>query len=327
MSKDQRVVLAVPNFSEGRNMKAIHEVVDAVSQIPSVKVVAVEPEANFNRTVLTFIAAPERVNEAMLAMAGKVYEHVDMTVQKGDHPRIGALDTAPIFPLQNVSIEEVKELAEALGQALHSTYGTPVYYSGLLARTEYKKSNTNIRKGQYEGLKALLEDENHPDREMRKPDLSKDGRLDPAMGGCTVSADYEGLTAYNVFLDTEDVKLANDIAKVVKSPETGWTSIKGIGFKDEGHVGTAVSMNVFDCANTPLAMLRNFVHGEAEKRGTRVIGTQIVGPVKLQYLIDSAKAYGFDFDGSYDKLIDCLEANMGLEGFKVTSIIEYHIQA
>lgn len=325
MSNDQRFVLAVPNFSEGRNMKAIHEVVEAVSQIPSVKIVAVEPEANFNRTVLTFIAAPERVNEAMIAMAGKVYEHVDMTVQKGDHPRIGALDTAPIFPLQNVSIEEVKDLAEALGEALHRTYGTPVYYSGLLARTAYKKSNTNIRKGQYEGLKALLEDENHPDRELRMPDLSKDGKLDPVMGGCTVSADYEGLTAYNVFLDTEDVKLANDIAKVVKSPETGWDSIKGIGFKDEGHIGTAVSMNVFDCANTPLAMLRNFVHGEAEKRGTRVIGTQIVGPVKLQYLIDSAAAYGYAFDGDYEGLIAHLEQHMGLEGFKVTSIIEYHI--
>lgn len=326
MSNDQRFVLAVPNFSEGRDMNAIHEVVDAVKQIPSVKIVAVEPEANFNRTVLTFIAAPERVNEAMLAMAGKVYEHVDMNVQKGDHPRIGALDTAPIFPLQNVSIEEVKTLAEALGEALHHTYGTPVYYSGLLARTEFKKSNTNIRKGQYEGLKALLEDESHPDRDMRKPDISKDGRLDPAMGGCTVSADLEGLTAYNVFLDTEDVKLANDIAKVVKSPETGFTSIKGIGFKDEGHVGTAVSMNVFDCANTPLAMLRNFVHGEAEKRGTKVIGTQIVGPVKLQYLIDSAKAYGYEFNGSYEDLIACLSQQMGLEDFKVTSIIEYHIQ-
>jgi glutamate formiminotransferase/formiminotetrahydrofolate cyclodeaminase len=147
------------------------------------------------------------------------------------------------------------------------------------------------------------------------------------MGGCTVSADYEGLTAYNVFLDTEDTKLANEIAKVVKSPETGFTSIKGIGFKDEGHVGTAVSMNVFDAANTPLAMLRNFVETEAHKRDAKVIGTQIVGPVKLQYLVDSAKTYGFEFSGDYEALIACLAENMGLEGFKATSIIEYHLQA
>ena len=327
MSADQKYVLAVPNFSDGRNKAAIDEIVGAVRGVASVKIVAVEPEYNFNRTVLTFICEPQHVKEAMMVMAKHVYKHVDMQVQKGDHPRIGALDTAPVFPLQNVSIEEVKELAEEIGQALFETYQTPVYFSGLNARTEYKKSNTNIRKGQYEGLKALLEDENHPDRDMRKPDLSTDGKLDPSKGGCTVSADYEGLTAYNVFLETEDTKLANEIAKVVKSPETGWTSIKGIGFKDDGHVGTAVSMNVFDAASTPLAMLRAFIQGEAEKRGTQVIGTQIVGPVKLQYLIDSAKTYGYEFNGNYEALIDCLTVNMGLEGFNATSIIEYHLEA
>lgn len=327
MSEDQKYVLAVPNFSDGQNHKAIEEVVEAVRAVPSVKIVAVEPEANFNRTVLTFVCEPQFTCEAMLAMAGKVYEHVDMKTQKGDHPRIGALDTAPVFPLQNVDIDEVKALAEEIGQALHHTYGTPVYFSGLNARTDYKKSNTNIRKGQYEGLKALLEDENHPDREMRKPDLSLDGKLDPAKGGCTVSSDYEGLVAYNVFLDTEDTKVANEIAKVVKDPKMGFASIKSIGFKDEGHLGTAVSMNVFDCANTPLSMLRKFVEAEAEKRGIHVIGTQLVGPVKLAYLVDSAKALGHDFSGDYDQLIAHLEAHMGLEGFKATSIIEYHLEA
>lgn len=326
MSADRKYVLAVPNFSDGRNKAAIDEIVSAVREVSTVKIVAVEPEYNFNRTVLTFICEPQHVKEAMMTMADHVYKHVNMEVQKGDHPRIGALDTAPVFPLQNISIDEVKALAEEIGQGLFDTYQTPVYFSGLNARTEYKKSNTNIRKGQYEGLKALLEDENHPDRDMRKPDLSVDGKLHPKMGGCTVSADFEGLTAYNVFLDTEDTKIANDIAKVVKDPATGWSSIKGIGFKDEGHIGTAVSMNVFDAASTPLAMLRKFIEKEAAQRDAKVIGTQIVGPVKLQYLVDSAKTYGFEFDGNYDALIKCLAENMGLEGFQPTSIIEYHLE-
>jgi glutamate formiminotransferase len=327
MSADQKYVLAVPNFSDGRNKSAIDEIVNAVRGVASVKIVAVEPEYNFNRTVLTYICEPQHVKEAMMVMAKHVYANVDMQVQKGDHPRIGALDTAPVFPLQNVTIEEAKALAEEIGQALFDTYQTPVYFSGLNARTDFKKSNTNIRKGQYEGLKALLEDENHPDRDIRKPDLSVDGKLHPSMGGCTVSSDYEGLTAYNVFLETEETTLANDIAKVVKNAETGWTSIKGIGFKDEGHIGTAVSMNVFDAASTPLAMLRNFVSEEAKKRGTKVIGTQLVGPVKLQYLVDSAKTYGFEFKGDYEALIACLTENMDLEGFNATSIIEYHLEA
>lgn len=326
MSEGKKYVLAVPNFSDGRNKAAIEEIVAAVQAVETVKIVAVEPEFNFNRTVLTYICEPQFVKEAMVTMAGAVYKHVDMTVQKGDHPRIGALDTAPVFPLQNIEIEEVKALAEEIGQALFDTYQTPVYFSGLNARTDFKKSNTNIRKGQYEGLKALLEDENHPDRDMRKPDLSTDGKLSPTMGGCTVASDYEGLTAYNVFLETEETTLANDIAKVVKNPETGWSSIKGIGFKDDGHVGTAVSMNVFDCANTPLVMLRDFVEKEAAARGTKVIATQIVGPVKLQYLIDSAVTFGYEWTGDYQTLIQVLADKMGLEGFKAESIIEYHLQ-
>ena len=324
MSK--KYVLAVPNFSEGRNKEAIDAAVNAVKAVESVKIVAVEPEANFNRTVLTFICEPQFCKEAMVKLAGAVYQYVNMEVQKGDHPRIGALDTAPVFPLQNMDIEEVKALAEEIGVALHETYKVPVYFSGLNARTDYKKSNTNIRKGQYEGLKALLETPDHPDLEMRKPDLSVDGKLSPTMGGCTVSADYEGLTAYNVFVETEDASVANDIAKVVKNAETGWTSIKGIGFKDEGHVGTAVSMNVFDAASTPLAMLKDFISKEAEKRGTKVIATQIVGPVKHQYLLDSAKSLGYTgADNDFDAIVACLADNMMLEGLNKESIIEYHL--
>lgn len=327
MANNTKYILAVPNFSDGKTPEAIEAAVAAVKAVDTVRIVAVEPEANFNRTVLTFICEPQFCKEAMVKLAGAVYQHVNMEVQKGAHPRIGALDTAPVFPLQNVTIDEVKALAEEIGMALHTEYKVPVYFSGLNARTDYKKSNTNIRKGQYEGLKALLETPDHPDLETRKPDLSVDGKLSATMGGVTVSADYEGLTAYNVFLDSEDATIANDIAKIVKNPETGWSSIKGIGFKDEGHIGTAVSMNVFDAASTPLAMLKDFVGQEAEKRGQKVIGTQIVGPVKLQYLLDSAKSLGYtgsetDFDG----ITACLAENMSLEGFHKESIIEFHLQ-
>lgn len=325
---DKKYILAVPNFSDGRNKEAIDAVVESVRKVESVKIVAVEPEANFNRTVLTFICEPQYVKEAMLNMAGSVYKYVDMNTQKGDHPRIGALDTAPVFPLQNVSIDETKALAEEIGQALFDTYKVPVYFSGLNARTEYKKSNTNIRKGQYEGLKALLEDPatDAETRETRKPDLSTDGKLSASMGGCTVSADYEGLTAFNVFLETEDVPTANGIAKIVKNPETGWASIKGIGFKDEGHVGTAVSMNVFDAKSTPLNVITDFVAKEADKVGTKVIATQIVGPVKHQYMLDSAKNLGYTgADSDYAAVADYLKNNMKLEGFNTSSIIESHI--
>jgi len=324
---DRKLVLAVPNFSEGKDKNIINAAADAVGSVETVKIVGVEPESNFNRTVLTFVCEPQFCKEAILRLAKVVYDHVDMKVHKGDHPRIGALDTAPVFPLQNMTVGEAKALAEDIGEALFETYQVPVYFSGFNARTEYKKSNTNIRKGQYEGLKALLEDSSHPDYEMRKPDLSADGKLSARMGAVTVSSDYEGLTAYNVYLESEDLTIAKGIAQIVKSQERGWSSIKSVGFKDLNHIGTAVSMNVFDCANTPLVMLRDYIEIEARKRGTRVIATELVGPVKLQYLNDSAQRFGYEFKGNYSELVECLEKNMGLERFKVSSIIEYHIEA
>jgi glutamate formiminotransferase / 5-formyltetrahydrofolate cyclo-ligase len=325
MSK--KYVLAVPNFSEGQRLDVVNAVVDAVKQVETVKIVTLEPEHNFNRTVLTFIVDPEHCEEAMLKMAEVVYKNVNMEVQKGDHPRIGALDTFPVFPLQNVTVEEAQELAEKLGASLFEHFKTPVYFSGLNARTEYKKSNTKIRKGQYEGLKALLEDNNHPDYETRKPDLSVDGKLDPKMGGCTVSADREGLVAYNVFVESEDVSLAKEIAKLVKSEEHGWLSIKSVGFKDDSKPGTAVSMNVFNCTETPLVMLRDWVSNEAQKRGTKVIGTEIVGPLNLKYVATAAKEFGYEFDGKdYDKLVKVLSENLGLIDLDAEQIIEYHLQ-
>lgn len=323
MSAEKKYVLAVPNFSEGRDPRAIEDAVNAVKKVESVEVVAVEPEVDLNRTVLTFICEPRFAKEAALNLARAVFAHVNMEVQKGAHPRIGALDTFPVFPLQNVSIHEVVALAEEIGAALFDTYKVPVFFAAKNARTEFKRSNTNIRKGQYEGLKALLDDPNHPDRERRKPDLSIDGRLSATMGACTVSADDEGLTAYNVFLDAADVAVANEIAKLVKNPETGWASIKAIGFKDErGRV--AVSMNVFDCANTPLVTIRDLIDQEAKKRGVRVVATQLVGPVKLRFLVDSARMLGYEHHDDYAGVVAWLERNMGLEGFKVDSIIEAH---
>lgn len=319
-------ILVVPNFSEGRNLEVVNSVVDAVKQVETVKIVGVEPEHNFNRTVLTFIIEPQHCEDAMLKMAEVIYKNVNMEVQKGDHPRIGALDTMPVFPLENVTIEETKELAERLGESLFKHFKVPVFFSGLNARTEYKKSNTNIRRGQYEGLKALLEDENHPDLEMRKPDLSVDGKLSAKMGACTVSSDEEGLVAYNVFVETEDVGIAKEIAKLVKSEDHGWLSIKSVGFKDEGKPGTAVSMNVFNATETPIAMLREYVEKEAQKRGTKVIGTELVGPLKVKYVVEAAKQFGYEFDGKdYDKLVKVLEENMGLIGFNPEQIIEYHL--
>lgn len=304
---EKKFMLAVPNFSEGRRQEVIDAVAGAIKNKEGVKLIGVEPEHDFNRTVLTIIGEPAPLKEALLEMAAKSYELIDMTVQEGTHPRIGGQDTIPLFPLMNTTVEECKELAEEIGKELFEKHQVPIFFSGENARTEDKKSISYIRKGQYEGLKALLDDPNHPDHEARRPDLSVDGKLSPELGATIVSADKEGLTAYNVFLATEDVNIAKQIAKAVRGPSGGFSTTRAVGIKFPERTGVVVSINMFDCANTPLYRAYELVKLEAQKYGVAVTGSEIVGPVKLEYLLNNLNHY------------------LGLQGLKDEQILETHL--
>lgn len=304
---EKRFILAVPNFSEGRRQDVIDAIAGTIKGREGVKLVGVEPEHDFNRTVLTIIGEPAPLKEALLEMAAKSYELIDMREQKGTHPRIGGQDTIPLFPLLNVSLEECTELAEEIGKELFEKHQVPIYFSSENARTEDKKTISFIRKGQYEGLKALLDDPNHPDHESRRPDLSVDGKLSPQYGATIVSADKEGLTAYNVFLATEDVSIAKQIAKAVRGPSGGFSTTRAVGIKFPEREGVVVSINMFDCAQTPLYRAFELVKLEAQKYGVAVTGSEIVGPVKLEYLLNNLNHY------------------LGLQGLKQEQILETHL--
>lgn len=304
---EKKYILAVPNFSEGRRKEVIEAVANEVRKVEGVTLVSVEPEYDFNRTVLTIIGEPEPLKKALINMAGKAYELIDMRVQKGTHPRIGSQDTIPIFPLMNISLEECIQLAEEIGEELFNKYKVPIYFSGQNARTEEKKSISFIREGQYEGLKKLLEDKDHPDYEKKKPDLSVDGKLSEKWGATIVSADTEGLTAYNVFLATEDLSIAKKIAKAVRGPSGGFSTVRAVGIKFPERDGVVVSMNMFDCSKTPLYRVFEFIKREASRYGVAVTGSEIVGPVKLDYLLNNLEYY------------------LGLEGLRKEQILETHL--
>ena len=304
---EKKYILAVPNFSDGRRKEVIDAIADTIKNREGVKLVTCEPEFDFNRTVLTIIGEPAPLKEALLDMAAKSYELIDMREQKGTHPRIGAQDTIPLFPLMNVELDECIQLAEEIGSELFQKYQVPIYFSGENGRTVDKKSISYIRKGQYEGLKALLEDNSNPDYESRKPDLSVDGKLSDRLGATIVSADMEGLTAYNVFLATEDVSIAKSIAKAVRGPSGGFSTIRAVGIKFPERNGVVVSMNMFDCASTPLYRAYELVKLEAQKYGVAVTGSELVGPVKLEYLLNNLNHY------------------LGLQGLKQEQILETHL--
>lgn len=305
MSK--KYILAVPNFSDGRRPEVIEAIAETIKNREGVKLVSCEPEYDFNRTVLTIIGEPAPLKEALLDMAAKSYDLIDMREQKGTHPRIGGQDTIPLFPLSNITLDECKELAEEIGKELFEKHQVPIFFSGQNARTENKKSISYIRQGQYEGLKELLDDTNHPDYESRRPDLSVDGKLDPKYGATIVSADMEGLTAYNVFLGTEDVSIAKSIAKAVRGPSGGFSTTRAVGIKFPEREGVVVSINMFDCASTPLYRAYELIKLEAQRYGVPVTGSELVGPVKLDYLLNNLNHY------------------LGLQGLRKEQILEYHL--
>ncbi|RKD31654.1 glutamate formimidoyltransferase [Thermohalobacter berrensis] len=300
MVENKKYVLAVPNFSDGRRKEVIEAVVEPLKNVEGVKLVSYEPEHDFNRTVITVIGEPEPLKEALLNMASKAYELINMEEHEGTHPRIGAQDTIPIFPFKNISLDECVQLAEEIGEEIYKRYKVPVYFSGQNARNEKRKALSFIRKGQYEGLKKVAH------TEERKPDIGP-AALHPTAGATIVSADTEGLTAYNIFLDTENLEIAKKIAKALRGPSGGFTTIRSVGIKFPERDGVVVSMNMFDCTRTPLYRAFNFVKQEAQRYGVNVTGSEIVGPVKLDHLLNS------------------LEYFLGLENFRKEQILETHL--
>lgn len=311
MEKKQ-YVLAVPNFSEGRRTEIIESVVEEVRKVKEVKLISYEPEYDFNRTVVTFIGEPQYVKEALVNMASKSTELIDMREHTGTHPRIGAQDTLPIFPFKNITIQECVELAKEIGNELYEKTNVPVFFAGEAARNEDRKAFAYIRKGQYEGLRDLLKEsknneERYAEYENRKPDLSIDGLLSETAGGTICSAEIDGLTAYNIFLGTENIDIAKNIAKGLRGPSGGFTTVRAVGIKFPEREGVVVSMNLLDCSKTPIHRAFEFVKREAERYGVMVTGTQIVGPVKLEYIVDSFEYF------------------TRLEGFRKDQILETHL--
>jgi glutamate formiminotransferase / 5-formyltetrahydrofolate cyclo-ligase len=291
---------AVPNFSEGRRQEVVDAVVAQVRDREGVEFIDCYPDADFNRTVVEVVGQPQPLKAALLDMAGKSYELIDMEQQRGDHPRIGAQDTIPLFPLAGISLGECTRVAEEIGQELFERYGVPVYFSGENARCPERRDLDFIRAGQYEGLKKVA------DTPARAPDIGPP-LLHPTAGATIVSAGTSGLVAVNVMLGTTDVSIAKRIAKMVRGPSGGFSTVRAVGLPLTERGVVAVSMNLFDTVATPLYRVFNLVESEAQRYGVPVVGTQIVGTLPQE------------------ALVNCAEYYLRLEGFQRKQILENHL--
>jgi glutamate formiminotransferase/formiminotetrahydrofolate cyclodeaminase len=291
---------AVPNFSEGRRHEVIEAIVAPLRDRSGVDLIDYYPDADFNRTVVEVVGEPQPLKSALLDMAGKSYELIDMEQQRGDHPRIGAQDTIPLFPLLGVTLEECTQMAEEIGREIFERFGVPVYFSGENARCEERRNLDFIRAGQYEGLKLVA------DRPDRAPDLGPP-RLHPSAGATIVSAGASGLVAVNVLLGTTDVGVAKRIAQMVRGPSGGFSTVRAVGLPLSERGVVAVSMNMFDTVQTPIYRAFNLVESEARRFGVPVVGTQIIGTLPQE------------------ALIGCAEYYLRLEGFDRRQILENHL--
>jgi glutamate formiminotransferase/formiminotetrahydrofolate cyclodeaminase len=293
-------VHSVPNFSEGRRANVIDDIVDQVRGREGVTLIAHYPDPDFNRTVVEVIGQPEPLKEALLDMAGRSIELIDMNLHRGEHPRIGAQDSIPVFPLANITLEECVELAEDIGKEIYDRYAVPVYFSGENARCEERRELDFIRAGQYEGLRnaaALPE---------RAPDIGP-AQLHPTAGATIVSAATSGLVAVNVMLGTTDVAIAKRIAMMMRGPSGGFSTVRAVGLPLTERGVVAVSMNMFDTSATPIYRAFNVIVSEAARYGVSVVGTQIVGTLPQE------------------ALVNCAEYFLGLEDFDRGQIIENHL--
>ena len=300
-----RLVECVPNFSEGRNRAVIDAIADAIRGVADVKLLDVDPGADTNRTVYTFVGSPEAVSDAAVKAAHKAYELIDMSKHHGAHPRIGAMDVCPIVPISDVTMDDCVEISRGIGRRIASDLQLPVYFYEYAATSPERRSLANIRTGEYEGLERKLQDP------AWAPDAGP-ARFDPRFGAPVVGA-REFLIAYNVNLNTRDRKLANEIALTIR--ENGrlardkqgnvivdgagnqlrtpgrLKAVRAIGWYIDQYRQAQVSINLINYKTTPLHVVFETVREEAEKAGLIVTGSELVGLMPLQPLLDAGKFY------------------------------------
>jgi glutamate formiminotransferase len=279
-----RIVECIPNFSEGRDAQKVQQILDVISAVPGVKLLDHSMNADHNRSVVTFIGEPEKVLEAAFAACSKAAKLINMEQHHGEHPRIGATDVIPFVPISEVTMADCVEMAKKLGERIGTELQIPVYLYEEAATRPERRDLAYIRKGQYEALKAELGEK--PERE---PDFGP-AHMHPSAGATVVGARMP-LVAFNINLGTSDISIAKRIAKLIRARDGGYMFVKAMGVNlDERHIAQ-VSINMINFRKTSLYRVFETVKMEAERYGVPVVGSEIIGLVPMDALIDVAEYY------------------------------------
>ncbi len=346
----QQLIECVPNFSEGRDMAIIQQITDAIEAIEGVHLLDVDPGKATNRTVVTFVGTPEAVVEAAFRAIQKACEVIDMGKHTGEHPRMGATDVCPLIPVAGISMEETAKWAAKLGERVGRELALPIYLYEAAATRPERKNLATIRTGEYEGL---------PDKIIQpdwKPDFGP--ATFNAKSGATVIGARDFLVAYNLNLNTTSVRRANSVAfdvrekgRVLNDPATGkpmkdtngepvrqpglLQGVKAIGWFIEEYGIAQISMNITDTKLTALHEAFEACCKSADQRGMRVTGSELVGLVPLQVMLDAGRYFLHKQQRSAGvseaELLKIAIKSMGLDELgpfdPAKKIIEYNIAA
>lgn len=350
MQKKQ-LIECVPNFSEGRDMNVIKQITDQIESVEGVRLLDVDPGKATNRTVVTFVGEPAQVVEAAFLAMKMAANLIDMRRHKGAHPRMGATDVCPMIPIANISMEETASWAHKLAKKAGNELGIPIYMYESAATRPERRNLAAVRAGEYEGLPDKLS------RQEGKPDYGPD-TFNPTTGATAIGA-RDFLIAYNVNLNTTSVRRANSIAFDVREKgrvkrdgdavtgkilrdETGeplrepgtCKSVKAIGWYIDEYGIAQISMNLTNIRDTPLHKAFEECRKSANRRGMRVTGSELVGLVPLQVMLDTGKYFLEQQERSTgiaeDEIIKIAVKSLGLDELTPfdprKKIIEYLLQ-
>ena len=348
-----KIIECVPNFSEGRDTGIINKISSEIQGVDGVRLLSVEPGKDTNRTVVTFVGQPEKVIEAAFLSIKKAAELIDMSKHKGEHPRMGATDVCPLIPVSGVSMRETIKYSKILAKKVGDELNIPVYLYENSAQNKERRNLANIRFGEYEKL------ENKLNNSKWKPDFGKPSFEIAKKTGATVIGARDFLIAYNINLNTTSTRRANAIAfdirekgriarkggtltgKILRDKKNNpiWKPgslkhVKAIGWFIEEYGVAQISMNLTNIKKTPIHIVFDEVCKSAQKRGIRVTGSELIGLIPLQSLIEAGKYFlrkqKRSCGISEEEIIKIAIKSMGLdelEKFNLNEkIIEYSIK-
>ena len=285
-----KIIECVPNFSEGRDLEKIDQIVAPFRIKAGVKLLDYSNDEDHNRLVVTLVGEPEALYEAIVEAVGVAVRLIDLNQHTGQHPRMGAVDVIPFIPIKNTSMEEAIELSKKVAAKVAEIYHLPVFLYEKSATASHRENLASVRKGEFEGMAEKI----------KLPECH------PTAGAVAIGARMP-LVAYNINLSTDNLEIATKIAKNIRHINGGLRYVKAMGVELKERNITQVSINMTDYTRTALYRAFELVRIEARRYGVTIVGSEIIGLVPMEALIDTASYY------------------LGLENFSMQQVLEARI--